>query len=122
MANNYDIKIYQGATFSLGLTIEDDTGALVDLTGHTFRGQVRRTVSSAAVEAQFTFTIQDQIANRGQVTCVIPSSTTAALVVDASSKAERKSTIMTYDIESESGGVVVRWLQGLAEINPEATK
>ena len=120
---NRDITVYQGATFQIQLEIKNSLGVPLNLTGYTFRGQIRRTVSFSAIEASFTFTIADQITDTGKVTCVISATDTAAIVVDTSSTFQRKTTKMAYDIESEDGsGFVTRWLQGVADIVPEATK
>ena len=121
--NKYNITILQGATFSLGITIKDSTGMAIDLTGHVFRGQVRRTVSSSEIETSFSFVIQNQITNKGKVTCLISATDTAAITVTPSTGADRKITKMCYDIESEdTSGTVTRWLEGVAEISPEATR
>jgi hypothetical protein len=120
---NYNITVYQGATFKIRLNIKNSQGIPLDLTGHIFAGQIRRTVSSSSVEAAFSFTLLDQITNPGEVDCIISDTDTAAIVVDASTSAERKITKMCYDIESEnSSGETVRWMQGLADVVPEATK
>lgn len=120
---DFDIKVLQGATFSLGLTIKDSDENPIDLTGYSFRGQIRRTVSSANVEASFSFQVQNQLTETGKVTCFISAEETAAIKVNQSPGAERRLTRMSYDIESEDeSGTVVRWLQGVAEINPETTK
>lgn len=122
MVSTYDITVYQGATFQLQLTIKDNAGVPINLTGHVFSGQIRRTVSSATAEASFTFTLANQLTNPGEVLCVISNTATAAIVVDVSPKAERKITDMAYDIESVAVGITTRWLQGVAQINPEATR
>jgi hypothetical protein len=123
MSNRYDIKIDQGSTFSIGLTIRDSAGVPINLTGHSFRGQIRKTVSASKIEAEFSFDVQDQTANPGRVTCYLSADDTEAIKVDQSPSAQRIITKMAYDIESETlDGTVVRWLEGIAEISPEATK
>lgn len=120
---NKDITVYQGATFQIQLEIKNASGTPLDLTGHTFRGQIRRTVSSATPDATFTFTLANQMTDPGKVTCVISATNTAAIVVDVSPTYQRKTTKMSYDIESQDGsGFVTRWLQGVADIVPEATR
>jgi hypothetical protein len=105
------------------MIIKDSLGAEIDLTGHTFRGQVRKTVSNAEIQAAFSFVIADQITDTGKVTCTISATDTALIDTVPSPNAERKITKMAYDIESEDvSGIVNRWLQGIAEINPEATR
>ncbi|MFN8712749.1 MAG: hypothetical protein ACK5X3_04610 [Pseudomonadota bacterium] len=120
---NYNITVYQGATFKMRLNIKNSQGIPLDLTGHIFAGQIRRTVSSSSIEAAFSFTLLNQLTNPGEVDCTIADSVTSAIVVDSSTSAERKITKMCYDIESEnSGGETVRWMQGLVDVVPEATR
>jgi hypothetical protein len=124
-AGSYEMSIEQGAAFSLLLTITDSEAARVDLTGHTFRGQIRKTYSSTDIVVSFTFTLSDQTsgATRGQVTVSLTATQTAAITVDAASGQTRPETKYIYDIESETGaGVVTRWLQGLVKVSPEVTK
>lgn len=123
MAGKYDMSISQGADFTLRMTLKDSTGTPIDVTDHTFRGQIRKTASDAVIQASFDFTILDQITNTGEVDVKLPSSESSAIILDKSKNANRSITTMTYDIESEDlSGNVVRWLEGLAKISPEVTK
>ncbi len=120
-AGNYDILVEQGATFLLTITIKDTSGVPIDLTGQTFRGKIKKSFTDVTAQANFTFTLANQITNPGKVTVELSATDTAGIVLNTQGTA-RVLTTMAYDIESDNAGVVKRWLQGLAKISPEVTK
>lgn len=116
-----DICINQGSDFLLEMTIKDDLGNPIDLTDHTFRGQIRKTVSDTVVQASFTFDKVD--APNGRVDIKMAAALSTAIVLGAQNTPRRRAQNMAYDIESEtSAGAVERWLSGEAAINPEITR
>ncbi len=121
MSGKYNMEISQGSDFKLSLTIKDSTGTPVDITGHTFRGQIRKTASDAITQAIFSFNITDAV--NGMVDVKLAAADSSAISLSRSKNASRTITTMTYDIESEDGsGNVVRWLEGLVKFSPEVTK
>ncbi len=123
MAGQYNMSISQGSDFLLALTIKDSSGVPLDLTGHTFRGQIRKTASDATIQASFTFEVLDQVVNTGRVNILLDAAISSAILLEKSSNASRKLTTMTYDIESEDlSGKEERWLEGLVKLSPEVTK
>jgi len=122
-AGKYDMSICQGSDYELGVTIKDSTGTEVDLTGHTFTGQIRKTASDSIIQASFTFEILDQILNRGRVNVKLNAATSSGITLDKSKSSSRKITVMTYDIESVSTALgTKRWLEGKINFSPEVTK
>jgi hypothetical protein len=127
-AGKLDISIEQGTTFELKMTLKDELGARIDLTGHTFQGQVRKTYSDSTVQANFSFTLADQTnpATKGDVLASLTPAQTTALAVNPAEEGsvDRPDTPMIYDIESQilPSGHRYRWLQGKANISPEVTK
>lgn len=120
---DHDITVYQGSTFKMMLTIRNPALALINLTGYIFSGQIRKTYSSSVVEASFEFEVQPQVGDTlGQVLCVVTAEESAGINVPGACGATRKITRMVYDIESQVGTEVTRWLQGVANISPEVTK
>ena len=116
-----NICINQGSDFLLEMTIKDEQGNPIDLTDHTFRGQIRKTVSDSVIQASFTFNKVD--APNGRVDVKLPAADSTAIVLDTQNTSKRKLQKMAYDIESEtSGGAIERWLSGEALINPEVTR
>lgn len=123
MSGKYNMEISQGADYKLGLTIKDDSGTEVDLTGHTFSGQIRKTASDPTILASFTFTILDQVTDTGRVDVELPAAASSAIPVDRSRNASRTITTLTYDIESiDPATKTVRWLEGTVKLSPEVTK
>ena len=122
-AGNYDITIEQGATFKITLTIKDELGVVIDLTGLTFRGKIKKSFADTDAQANFDFNVLDQTdpLTKGMVEVILPADQTEAIPAPAKGNM-RTLTKMVYDIESENiGGDVVRWLQGSALISPEVT-
>lgn len=124
MSASYDIEILQGASFSMLLTIKDSLDAPIDLTGHVFSGQIRKTISDNVVQASFSFDLLDQsnVLTKGKVTVSLPA--TASSLIDLGNQNSIKKTIveMPYDIESSLSGNVTRWLEGSVRISPEITR
>lgn len=125
-AAKYDIKIEQGATFDMVLTLRDAAGDVMDLTDHSFRGQVRKSYSDLTVQATFQFEVLDQTqpATKGKVRVFIPAAQTTLIKVNKADSEKRTLTPYIYDIESQipTGSYVFRWLEGTANISPEVTK
>jgi hypothetical protein len=121
-AGTYTMAIEQGSTFSVQLTINDSSGAPINLTGHVFRGQIRKTISDSTIQASFTFTILDQVTDTGKVVVSLTAAQTTAISFPSQKTVERTDVEMSYDIESEISGTVYRWLEGIASISPEVTR
>jgi hypothetical protein len=124
MAATHDISIDQGASFSMYLTIKDEANEKIDLSGHVFRGKIKKDLSDVTTQANFTFTIlnQENESTKGMVEVILTSEVTASIQTNARGTS-RNVIKMIYDIESVSpSGFVTRWVQGLALISPEVTK
>lgn len=113
LAGQLDLVIEQGATFTLSMFYQDDTGAAVDITGRTARMQMRSAVTSADVVLALT-TENGRIAiegSRGLIALSIAATDTAGL-----------SGSGVYDLELVNGALVERVLQGAYTISPEVTR
>jgi hypothetical protein len=123
MTGQGDILLNQGATFSATIYIKDANGDGVDLTGHTFEGDIREDYATTSSVAAFTFTLMDQSAFPGGVTVTIPASDTATIPVDTPTGTKRTTTKYVYDIKStDADDIVYRWLEGVVEVSPEVTR
>lgn len=122
-AASLDLTLEQGATFTRTLTFRDSLNALVDLTGQTFRGSIRKYATDSDVVASFTFVLANQTTDTGEVTMSLPAATSSAIVLQAQSSATRSTEAFCYDVERVFADLSVeRVLQGLINISPEATK
>jgi hypothetical protein len=112
---NYDITIYQGATFGRVLTWKDENETAVDLTGYTARLHMREGYDAEAPFLTLT-TENGGIAlggAAGTITLSISAAATAALTAESG----------VYDVELiTSGGVVTRLLQGSVLVSKEVTR
>lgn len=117
----YNTTIERGSTFQLTVTYKDASGTVVNLTGWTFRMQVRESQNAATTVLTSeggspTIAIDETNKATGVlVFSVTPTNTTAI----------SPSTLTTayYDIEIQktSTGEVRRILQGKLNISPEIT-
>lgn len=110
----YDLTIYQGATFRLQFYWRDSDEVGIDLSGYTARMQVRASVRATTTMLELTTENGGiTLGNDGGVLLFLSDEATAALT--------RRSGV--YDLELEAGdGTVTRLLQGSVEISPEVTR
>lgn len=122
-AANLDLLIEQGTTFKRTITVKNSLDVAVDLTGSTFRGQIRKTPSSQTIAATFVCTLLNQITDTGKVDIVISAENTALIPLATASKPLLTSENFVYNIEwVKPDSSVVRILEGLAIVSPEVTK
>lgn len=119
----FDIDIDQGSDFTMTITIKDAQGNPIDITGHNFTGQIRKTIASSIVEASFSFALKPQTgATLGQVDITLAGSVSSGITLKPQNTTVRKPEAFAYDIESDLGGVVTRWMEGKVNISPEVTR
>jgi hypothetical protein len=110
MAAVSNLAIDQGTTYSVTITVTDDTGSARNLTNYTTRAQMRRSYYTSANTA---FTANVANAADGTITLDLTATQTSAL------KAGR----YVYDVELVSNtSTVERIVEGIVTIYPEATK
>ncbi len=107
--------VEQGATFRRRLTLKNDDGTAIDLSGYTARMQVRTTANAASIVISLT-TENSRIAvdgAAGTVTLILTPAETDALPADA----------YVYDLELVSGtGDVQRLLEGRFVVSRNVTR
>lgn len=111
MAAKANIVIDQGTDFSTSITVTDDAGDPVDLTGYTASGQVRKHYTS---NTSYDFTMSfDTPRSSGVLTFSMPRSVTEAI------EAGR----YVYDVEITSGANTrSRLVEGIVTVTPEVTR
>ena len=115
MADQYNVLIDQGSTYTLALTYKDSSGAAINLTGYTAAMQIRDTVNSATTQLSLSSPSNGIVitAATGLITITITDTQTRALVANT----------YVYDLEITSGaGVVTRLIQGSVIVNAEVTR
>ena len=109
--STYDIDIYQGQTFNLSLTLKDDQGLPISLTGQAVSGLLKTRYSDTGSLMSLGASIVS--APNGTISLNISAIDTAKLPVNYS----------VYDIEMihTGNGTVTKVLAGKASIYPEVT-
>lgn len=110
--DSYDFDIFQGSSFSLGVTLRDGDQAPINLSGYSVSGLLKFKYSDASYLTNLNATKQAPYAS-GYITLSIPSTGTAALPV----------TVGFYDVElyHNTSGTTDKVLRGKASIYPEVT-
>ena len=110
MAAVSNLAIDQGTTFTVTITVTDDTGSARDLTNCTPRAQMRK---SYYTNANTAFTASVASPTDGTITLDLTAAQTSAL------KAGR----YVYDVELVSNTATVeRLVEGIVTIYPEVTR
>ena len=110
MAAVSNLAIDQGTTFSVTITVTDDTGSARNLTNYTARSQMRRSYYTASNTA-FTANVSS------------PTDGTISLDLTATQTSALKAGRYVYDVELVSNvATVERIVEGIVTIYPEATK
>jgi hypothetical protein len=119
-APTYNATIERGSTFQVTVTYKDASGTAVNLTGWTFRMQVRENTSSAVLLTSEGGSPTIAIDETNKATGVLIFS-----ITPTNTTAISPTTLTTayYDIEIQktSTGEVRRILQGKLNISPEIT-
>lgn len=110
MAAVSNLAIDQGTTYTVTISVTDDTGSARNLTGYTGRAQLKRSYYTNTNTA-FTVTIDNP--SEGEIDLSLTATQTTAL------KAGR----YVYDVELVSNtNTVERVVEGIVTIYPEVTK
>lgn len=106
-----DIICRKGDTFKLELTFSDDDGNAIDISGYSWKMDVKETDTSAAdIIAEDSFTYSG--ASNGKLSI----SSTAAVMsgVDGG--------LYVYDLQSTDGGEVKTWVYGIFKVNEDVSE
>ena len=109
-AGKLNLTIEQGATFARTITVKVDEQPF-NISGYSFRGQIRKKWHDAEYEQAFTFSVAD--AQLGKVNMSLSDEETMLLQpVDS-----------VYDVEMVSNdGTVTRLLDGIVFVSPNVTR
>lgn len=120
MAQTLNLSVDQGTHFKRVLTFTDGatpTPNPIDLTGYSFKGQVRTKFGVATASFDFQFTIRTQSgADLGKVEMFLEPADTASIAL-------KDVTKFVYDVEMTNASLEVkRVFQGTLTLLPEVTK
>ena len=112
MAENVDLSITQGATFSIRIEVKDGNNVADNLTGYGVRGYVKNKYSDTTALLDLSPTVYN--ATSGQIDIDITSTASAALPV----------TEAVYDVEKyllSDTSNITKIIKGKMLVNPEVT-
>jgi hypothetical protein len=105
-----DLILTRGDTETLVVTITSDGSSPIDITGRTYRAQIRSTQDSTTIKASFTCTVTG--AASGQVTCVLSATSSAAL----------SAGLYFWDLEEDASDVISTILSGSVTVLADVTR
>ncbi len=123
--NKYNLKLFQGSTFGLTITVKDAAGNVSNLTNYTARMQIREGYDSdSATETLTTANGEITITGaEGNVALQLAATRTANIYVDLSSPGRPPKKTYVYDLELiDSSNVVSKLLYGDFIVYAEVTK
>lgn len=121
-AGKLDFTIEQGTTFQRKITLTDELDVPIDLTGRTFRGQIKKVAGHGVALATFSFSLLNQLTNPGELYFSLTDVQTAAIPAAKQTAATKETVQYAYDIEMiYPTGNVERLLEGVVTISPEVT-
>jgi len=109
MASKANLIIDQGSTFSTDLTLTDENGDPLSLSGYTANSQIRRWYTSSNTTAVFT-------------TSINTTSSTISLTLTANQTSNLTFGRYVYDVEITSGSEVSRIVEGIITVTPQVTR
>lgn len=107
---NYPLTVRIGDTETVQLTLEDSSGAAINITGRSYAAQIRPTADSSTVTATFNCAVTNGAA--GQMTATLPASTTSSLSAGSG----------VWDLQETNGTVVTTLLAGPVTIVQDVTR
>lgn len=105
-----DLTITRGDTETIVVTLTTDGSTPIDVTGRTYRAQIRQSQDSRTIKASFVCTVTDGV--NGVVTCVLDADDSATLPVG----------IGFWDLEENASGVVTTVLSGTVTVLADVTR
>ena len=109
MATKANITVDQGTTFSTTISLTDDNGDPIDLTGYSGRSQMRKHYTSSNSQS-FSVSLNN---TEGKVELSLTAAQTANLTAGR----------YVYDVEVVSAAnVVSRIIEGIVTVTPEVTR
>lgn len=105
-----DLTITRGDTETLVVTMTTDDTTPINITGRTYRAQIRSSQDSTTIKASFTCAVSNGAA--GQVTCTLSAADSATLPVG----------IAFWDLEENASGVITTVMSGTVTVLADVTR
>jgi len=121
VANQYNIVVEQGATFSLTITYKDSDGEPIDLTNTDARMEIRQEYTSESALVTLTSAAGGS-GNTSGIALGGVAGTIVVVISDALTGALTAPATNVYDLELVTAdGAVTRLIEGKATVSPGVT-
>jgi len=110
-ATRVDITCRRGDSFKLEFTFTDDDGDAIDISGYSWKMDVKETDTSSGdiiADADFEYTGNEE----GKLTVTALAATMAAV----------SGGIYVYDLQSDNNGTIKTWVYGLFKVNEDVSE
>ncbi len=107
---SHNLKFVRGDTQDFTITVTEDGTTPRNLTGYTFRAQIRASKDSSTIAGEFACTV------------ATPASGVVRLVLSAAASAALPDEILYWDFEQTVGGVVTTLLAGKCTVVGDITR
>lgn len=107
---SHNLKFVRGDTQDFTITLTEDGTTPRDLTGCTYRAQIRTSADATSVSGEFACTVPN------------PSTGVVRLVLSASVSASLPDSVLHWDFEQNKGGVVTTLIQGKCTVLGDVTR
>ena len=107
---SHNLKFVRGDTQDFTITVTEDGTTPRNLTGYTFRAQIRASKDSSTIAGEFACTV------------ATPASGVVRLVLSAASSAALPDEVLYWDFEQTVGGVVTTLLAGKCTVVGDVTR
>ena len=122
VANQYNIVVEQGATFTLTITFKDSSGSAINLTDYAARMEIRESHTASSALTVLT-SASGGSGNTQGITLGGVAGTIAIVIADSTTNGFTAPATNVYDLELVStNGAVTRLLEGKATVSPGVTQ
>ncbi len=122
--NRYNLEMWQGATFTMTITVKDSAGNVQNLTGYSARMQMRTSYDAASATESLTSSNGEITitAAEGNLAFQLAATRTANIPVDLTNGKPPK-TVYVYDLELvDNANTVSKLLYGDVNVYGEVTR
>jgi hypothetical protein len=105
-----NLTITRGDTETVVVTLKDGSGVAIDVTGRTYRAQIRATKDSSTISTSFVCAITD--AAGGEITSTLSAGNSGSLAAGK----------YYWDFEENNGGVVTTILAGVVTVLADVSR
>lgn len=119
-AGVYNFILNQGTDHKFTLNYVDGQGTAIDITGKSFRGEIRLNMSDSEPLAEMEINVINAV--QGEIEVTIPAAETENKRLPSTNYDDYVNAVYDIEMTDDSTGDVTRLVHGNIEISPEVTR